>query len=67
VDECKPLTSGGGGAMDAAAASAECDTWRMRTFALAALRRLFTHDAGDFLDAGRGLRSSTLQLNLSRF
>ena len=49
----KKRKSGGGGALDAAAAAAECDTWRMRTTALAALRRLFTHDAGDFLDAGR--------------
>jgi U3 small nucleolar RNA-associated protein 10 len=44
---------GGAAAVDAAAMVAEMDTWRMRTNALAALRRLFVHDGGDFLDAGR--------------
>jgi U3 small nucleolar RNA-associated protein 10 len=50
----KRRKSGGmGGEGDTAARVAEADTWRMRTNALSALRRLFVHDAGDFLDAGR--------------
>ena len=40
---------------DPAVLVAEMDTWRMRTRALGALRRLFAHDkdGGDFLDAAR--------------
>ena len=46
-------TGGSVGAADAEATRAALDAWRMRTHALACLRRLFANDAGDFLDAGR--------------
>ena len=50
----KRASSGGSvGAADAEATRAALDAWRMRTHALACLRRLFANDAGDFLDAGR--------------
>jgi len=51
----KKRASSGGSvkASDADAIRAALETWRMRTQALACLRRLFANEAGDFLDAGR--------------
>ena len=50
----KKKKSNAGAGVDPAAIVAELDTWRMRTHALSALRRLFVHDGGEaLLDAGR--------------
>lgn len=50
----KKKKSNAGAGVDPAAIVAELDTWRMRTHALSALRRLFVHDGGEaLLDANR--------------
>ena len=50
----KKKKSNAGAGVDPAAIVAELDTWRMRTHALSALRRLFVHDGGEaLLDVNR--------------